>query len=234
MPFSYEQVKSEVALRTAQLAGVNQASLEASYTAFTLDGAELPASSIKALILMIEKELAQVIGNNANHPARTFLYGRTADLANLANTPGVSNAGFEFVGVFDSCADSSTNAPLTWQPTQTLADLSDSFFDDTSFFHYNLTGQQIRHTRPLAYLQGCVWDYATQSALYDSNGNSPLPEVCANMLVNGVLGNSSQVGWTDGANAAQMDIQLYQQGIQLLSTGLPNIPLASQQNPAAG
>jgi hypothetical protein len=140
----------------------------------------------------------------------------------------VDNTNKEFIGIFDSCADSATNAPLTWAPRQTIADYADAFFGDTSLFNYNITGNQISTTRPLVFLQGCVWDYTTQATAYDADGNSPLPQVCANMLVNGVCGNSVQVGWSDNVGAAQIDLQLYQQGLQLLTTGMPNIPLASQ------
>jgi hypothetical protein len=229
-------VKRQAALRLAQIKGSDQTTLEAAYSgawASALDGAEVPLSAFKDVTMMICKELAQVIASNANHPARTFIYGRSADLANLASTPSTDNGGSEFLGVFDSVADSSTNAPLTLQPTETLADMADPFFSDTALYYFNITGNQIRHTRPLAYLQGCVWNQTTQEALYDADGQCPLPEVCANMLVNGMVANSIQVGWSDNTSAAQRALELYQQGIQLLSTGMPNIPLASQ-NAVAG
>lgn len=178
---------------------------------------------------MVEKEIAQVIGNNPQHPARTLLYGRTANLANLAGTPSTDINGVEFIGVFDSAADSVTNAPLTWMPTQTLADYENSYFDTVELFNYNLTGNQFRHTRNEAYLQGCVWNYAAQSAEYDADGESPLPQACANMLVNGVIANSAQVGWSDNVGLAGLGGQLYQQGYQMLLTGLPNTPLASME-----
>lgn len=234
MAISYVQIRRQVALRSAQLTGTSQSTLETAYTetvfADGVDGAEVPASAIKDLILMIEKELAQTIGNNATHPARSLLYGRTANLANLDATPSVSNAGIEFVGVFDSCADSTTDAPLTWQPTQTLADVSDEFFDDTELHYYNITGNQIRHTRENVYLQGCIWDYTTQSAAYDAAGDSPLPEALANTWVAGVMASLPQVGWTDGAGVAGVYANIYAQGMGLLqsgSMGQTNLPLAS-------
>lgn len=218
------------ALRLAQLVGSSSATLEAAYSgawASALDGAEIPIAAFKDQILMIEKECAQIIGNNASHPARTLIYGRSANLANLASTPSVDANGVEFVGVFDSCADGTTNAPLTWQPTQTLADMADDFFSDTSLYYYNITGNQIRHTRTLAYLQGCIWDQTTQEAAYDdSDGTSPLPQMCANLIVNGVCANSVQVGWSDNVGAAQVDHGLYQQGLQILMSG-GGVPIAS-------
>lgn len=235
MPINYDAIKREVALRLAQIAGSDQASLETSYTgawASALDGAEVPASSVKQVILMIEKELAEVIGNSPEHPARTFLYGRSVDLANLASTPSVDENNVEFVGVFDSCADSDTNAPLTWQPTQTLADVSNTFFDDTDLYYYNITGNQIRHTRPLAYLQGCVWDYDMQSDAYDADETSPLPQFLANTWIAGVCSSAAQVGWVDQAGATSMFTNMYQQGIALLQQG-STTPI-SAQNPIAG
>jgi hypothetical protein len=236
MPFSYLTIKRQSALRLAQIIGADQATLQAAYAGAwvaALDGAEIPAAAFKDLVLMIEKELVQVIGNNPSHPARSLLYGRSADLANLATIPTLDSTGVEFCGVFDSVADSATNAPLTLQPTQTLADEADTFFDDTELFNYNMTGNQIRHTRPLAYLQGVVWSYSTQSTAYDADGNSPLPQACANLLVNGVCGSSLQVGWTDNAQAASTYQNMYQSGMQMLLTGLPSVPLAST-NAVAG
>jgi len=223
------------ALRLAQMIGADQSTLEAAYAgawASALDGAEIPISAFKDQILMIEKECAQVIGNSAGHPARTLIYGRSADLANLDSTPSVDNNNVEFVGVFDSCADSSDSQPLTWQPTQTLADVSDDFFSDTALYYWNMTGNQVRHTRPLAYLQGCVWSYDTQSDAYDADGDSPLPQMCANLIVNGVCANSVQVGWSDNVGAAQVDFGLYQQGMQILMSA-GNVPIAAQ-NAVAG
>lgn len=241
MAISYVQIRRQVALRSAQITGSDQAGLESAYTeavfADGVDGAEVPVSAIKDLILMIEKELAQVIGNNATHPARSLLYGRTADLANLADTPTVSNGGTEFVGIFDSCADSSTDAPLTYQPTQTLADMSDAFFSDTPLFYYNITGNQIRHTREEVYLQGCVWDYTDQSTAYDNGASSPLPQSLANTWIAGVMASLPQVGWTDGSNVAGIYAGIYQQGMGLLQSGslqAVNLPVSAAQNQVAG
>lgn len=235
MPYSYLTIKRQAALRLAQIIGSSQSTLEAAYSgawASALDGAEIPLSAFKDMVLMIEKEMAQVIGNNPQHPARSLIYGRSASLADLASSPTVTNGGVEFVGVFDSAADSDTNAPLTWMPTQTLADYKDPFFDNLELYNYNLTGNQFRHTRDLAYLQGCAWDYDTQSTAYDADGDSPLPQACANMHVNGIVGNSTQVGWTDASSAAQVDMNLYQQGYQMLLMGMPNTPLASVETTA--
>lgn len=238
MSIAYLTIKRQSALKLAQIIGADQATLQTAYAgawASALDGAEIPLGAFKDQILMTEKELAHIIGADASHPYRSFLYGRSEALANLASTPTLDNQGFEFVGVFDSVADEETSVPLTLQPTQTLADVANSFFDDTSLFYYNVTGNQIRHTRDFAYFQGCVWDLTTQAAAYDADGNSPLPEMLANTWVAGVCASSMQVGWTDQANAVANYAQVYQQGIQMLRIGAGSgLPLTAQANPVAG
>lgn len=235
MPFSYLRVKRTLALRLAQIIGTDQATLEAAYTgdwASMLDGAEIPKTAFKDLILAEAKELAEMIGNNAQHPARSLIYGRSADIADLGSTPAYDQNGVEFVGVFDSMAESGTNIPLTWQPTQTIADLNNSFFSDTSFYHYNITGNQVRMTVPLGYLQGCIFDYAAQSTLYDSDGDCPLPESMEAELCDNVTMKSAQVGWTDAAGVAQYFAQVAAHDTPL-NQG-PNMPLAAQNNPTSG
>ena len=229
MPFAYTLVQRQSALRLSQMIGADQATLEAAYAgawASALDGAEIPKTGFKDLILMIAKELAQLIGNNPSHPARTFIYGRSSNLSNLASTPSTDSNGYEFVGQFDSCVDASSNIPCTWMPPQTIEDESDSFFDDVEIYNYNIHGNHIQHTRTSVYLEGCVWDQTTQAALYDAGGDCPLPEVCASIIVNGVCANAGQVGWSDNAGQIASANALYQQGLQLLSGG-SNIPLAS-------
>ncbi len=241
MAIDYSTIRREVALRSAQLTGTGQSSLETAYTtvnfASTLDGAEVPATSIKNQIISIELELCHIIGSDASHPYRTFLYTRSDDLTNLDSTPANDINDNPFIGVFDSCSDSATNRPLTLMPTETLTDYENSFFSDVSLWNYCIVGNTIQHTRPLAYLQGCSRSTSDAEDQYDIAGSSPLPQMLANTWVAGVMANLSQVGWTDQAGVAGTYSGLYQQGIQMLrmgSSGSLNLPLASQQNMAAG
>lgn len=199
-----------------------------------LDGAEIPKTAFKDMILATEKELAQDIGNNPQHPARTLLYAQSATLNDLDSTPAVDEDGYEFVGVFDSCSDASDNRPCTYQPTQVIADIVDnanSFFGATNFYYYNITGNYIRTTRSSVVLQGCSWDYTTQSTAYDADGNSPLPEALETVLADGVAMRAAQVGWVDGDKASYF-ANLYQQGRQMFMAGTPNVPLASLEKVA--
>lgn len=218
--------------------GTSQSTLETAYTgswASMLDGAEIPRTAFKDQILACEKELAQMIGNSPQHPARSLLYGRTANLNDLSAIPTVDNASKEFVGVFDSCSDASTNQPCTWMPVQTIADIVDatSFFGATNLFYYNTSnGNYIRTTRSTVFLQGCVWDYTTQSTAYDADGNSPLPTALEAVWLDGVTARAAQIGWVEDKTG--YFAQLYQQGQASFMNigGGSNIPLASQETAA--
>lgn len=237
MPFSYLPVKRQAALKLAQMIGSSQATLEAAYAgAWTsaLDGAEIPESAFRDVGMMVAKEIATVIGNNPSDPNRSFLYGRSDLLANLDPIPTEDQNGIEFIGTFDSVADGENNLPLTLQPTQTLADVSNGFFSDTELYYYNITGNQIRHTRDTVYLQGCVWDEASQIGLWDADGDCPLPQSCANLLVNGICANAGQVGWVDQASAVAQYLNLYQQGMALLQSSSQQSTPLSSSNPIVG
>lgn len=227
MSIPYTEIKSAVALRSQQLAGSDQAELETAYTAFTLDGAEVPESDLKNTILATEKAIAEVIAQNPAHPYRSYLYARTVDLADLDEIPTVSNTDKQIIGVWDAVADGSNNKPLTLQPTQTIEDLNNSFFDDTDIYAYNINGNFLRITRSTAFLQGCSWDQDTQSTEYDNDGDSPLPPTLTNLWIAGALSNLQQVGWS-GADALSYYRNLYMTGLQTLQNGaMQQVPLAS-------
>jgi len=234
MSISYNIIKREVALRSSQLIGTSQATLEASYTgawAGSLDGAEIPISSIKEQILNVESEIAHIIASDVSHPYRTYIYGRSSALNNLGNTPTLDQSNNPFIGMFDSCVDGETGQPLTVQPTETLFDYEDAFFNNVELYNYCIVGNTIQHTRTTVKLQGCVWNRATQDALYDSGGDSPLPPILTNTWIAGVMGNLGQIGWDSSSGMIGMYSNLYQQGIQILrigSGGQVNLPLASQ------
>lgn len=236
MGLNYLSLKRQAALRLNQIIGSSQSTLETAYvnTTFSdmLDGSEIPAAAFKDAILSIERELVQMIGNNAQHPARSLLYGQSEDLADLDQTPTEDDAGAEFFGVFDSCSDAESNRPCTWVPTQTITDIvdnGDDFFGDTNFYYYSIVGNFIRTTRPTVVLQGVSWSYSTQSTAYDADGDSPLPEGLEATWLDGVTARAAQVGWVAGDLFAYYN-NLYQTGRQTFNAigGILNIPLASQ------
>ncbi len=237
MPFPYLQAKRISALRLAQILGANQGTLNTAYDETDinnmLDGAEIPALNFQDAILYIAKEIAETIAENPSHPARSFLYCVTAPLSTIDNIPTVDSNGNEILGVFDSCSEVGTNFPLTWVPTQTIADCVNSFFDDTKIYYYNITGNFIRTTRPSVFLQGCSWNDTDQIALYLANGDCPLPQSTLSMLCDGVAARATQVGWVDGAQVAPYYSQLYEQGLASLRKPT-NMPISAQLSPVAG
>jgi len=236
MGFPYLTAKRVSALRLAQIIGSTSATLNTAYDETDidnmLDGAEIPPLAFQDAILYIAKEIAETIAENPSHPARSFLYCVTDPLSDLDNIPTVDSNDNEILGVFDSCSEVTTNIPLTWQPTQTITDSLNSFFDDTDLYYYNITGNFIRCTRPSVVLQGCSWNDTAQIALYLANGQCPLPQSTLAMLCDGVAERAMQVGWVDGANSLPYYSNLYRQGLASLASP-NNVPLASK-NVVAG
>ncbi len=237
MAISYGIILKECLLRSSQISGSDQAELETAYGAETIDGAEIPISSFRAQIINIEGELSHIIASDASHPYRSYIQGTSSALANLADTPTLDDASNPFIGVFDSVMDGSTSQPCTFQPTQTILDYQDPFFDDIELYNYSIVGNTIQHTRSTVKMQGCVFDRTERETAYDADGSSPLPPILANMWIAGVMANLQQVGWTDPTNTVGLYGQLYQQGITMLrqgSSGQVNLPLSAQANPIAG
>lgn len=231
MSIAYSIIKAETALRSAQLAGTSSTSLETSYIAYTLDGAEIPESSFKTQIINIEVELSHIIASDISHPYRSYISGVSSALVNLASTPTEDDAANPFIGLFDTVVDGTTGQPLTAQPTETLLDYQDPFFDDTDLYNFAIMGNTIQHTRATAKMVGCVFNRDDRDNAYDADGTSPLPPILANTWIAGVMANIGQVGWTDGAGAVGIYGNLYQQGLQILKMGDGqglNLPLASQ------
>lgn len=233
MAINYLTLKRAAALRLAQIIGATQATLETSYTDTTfsdmLDGAEIPLTAFQDQILNVERELVQIIGNTPSHPARSYLYGASAELEDLDSTPIADADGNSFFGMFDSCSDADSNRPLTWMPTQVLTDILDNgadFFGDTPFYYYNITGNFIRCTRPSVILQGVSWNYGEQVIQYEADGDSPLPDGITAAWIDGVTARAAQVGWVAGDLFAYYD-KLYEEGLMRFGLNRGNVPLSS-------
>ncbi len=237
MPINYNTIKKQCALKLAQLIGTDQSTLEASYAgswASVLDGAEIPITAFRDQILMVEKTFAEAIGDNPAHPARSLLYGVSAELSDGDQLPNTDAGGKEWVGVFDSVIDADDGKALTAQPVQTIADLNQSFFADIDVYNYAMFGNNIFCTRPGIKLQGCIWDLAAQTALYASSGDSPLPQYLANGWVSGVVGMSPQIGWADASGAFQIHMNIYQEALASIASPGTGVPLTAAMNTAAG
>jgi hypothetical protein len=224
----YRSIIFQVALRSGQLEGADNATLEAAYTgaiASVLDGGEVPQSAFKDIVLMIEAEIAHIVASDKQNPYRNELYGRSGNLATNALIPTVSNASKEFIGMFDSINDTTDHTPLTEKPIQVVRDAAESFFN-IELYHYHLSGQRIQHTRTNVYFEGCMWDRDTQETEYDALGDSPLPIVIAPTWIAGICANLTQYsGWF--LTEAGYYQGIYQNGIAMLKNrelGAPVLP----------
>jgi hypothetical protein len=120
MSIDPKRIFAQVALRTLQLDGSNQADLQVSYDAGTLDGADLPSPALVDSVLASEGRIAHLIGMDKLNPFRMDLYGKSDDLASGDEVPGLDEDGFEFLGVYSQVTDSDDDTPLTEQPIQVV------------------------------------------------------------------------------------------------------------------
>jgi len=227
MSILYKNIIAATALKSSQLEGTNQATLETNYAARTLDGGEIPALAFQDTILAIEKELVSIVASDNQNPYRRLLYGVSGSLGDKDLLPTVSTGSVEFIGVYGGVFDASDNTMLTEQPVQVIEDLSNSFFDNTEFYNFAFSGGRIRHTRAAVYIEGCIWSLTTQTTAYGTvGGTSPLPQSLENTWVAGVLANLTQEsGWM--VNEASYYAQVYANGIQMLKMrdlGSPFMP----------
>lgn len=179
---SPKRVAVQAALRTLQLSGDSQSTLETAYaTGLTaLDGGDIPVSGLRDATLAAEAEIAELIANDKANPYRQMLYGRSANLATAAAIPVVDNGGVSFIGVFSGAIDVSDNTPLTEftiQEFQRFQRKGTSRYT-CAYRHYKLWSGRIYHTVTNAYLEGCIWDRTAALARFDvgSSSTSPLPD----------------------------------------------------------
>lgn len=131
---------------------------------------EVPLTGLKYAILASEKRIAALCGRSKNPILRRPLYGRTANIAHLGQIPTTDNNSKQWVGNFSSVLDATTNEPLTEKPKQTVLRDVRMYSSGTLKIrpmHFCEEDTRILHTRANIYLEGCVWDYATQLTAYD-------------------------------------------------------------------
>lgn len=180
MSIKYLNIAKAVALRSNQLADASEASaLEALYAGdlmAAMDGMEIPYSALKQQILASEKRIAGFVARLKNPVLKRGLYGRTANISHKGLVPDVDQNNYQWIGNFGSVIDASTGEELTEKPKQEvrrLRRLATAGVLQTPVLHYNLAENRLFHTVTSAYLEGCVWDYATQSTAYDLAPSGP-------------------------------------------------------------
>jgi hypothetical protein len=229
MSIDPKRVAVQVALRSLQLQGTDQASLDASYvTGYTaLDGAEVPATALVDSVVAIEGQLADLIGGDKQNPYRSNLYGRSDDLASGEIIPTEDEDGIAFVGLFSQINSSDDDLPLTEQPIEVIRRFLRGSYT-TEIYNYSLQAGRFYHTRDRAYFEGCSWS-RTQAYQRFGSGTllSPIPIAYEPVWIAGTLAFLAQEGWfsSDGGYYAQLAAQ----GIAMIKnreTEMPVLPTA--------
>jgi len=196
----------QVALRSGQLEGQDQESLEWTYDhdllVGFLDGAEVPYSAIKDSILDAEALLAEVIANDGNHPGRRFLTAQSSTVASQDPIPTAESGGDEFIGVFSGIYDATDGEQLTEGSIGEIRRAlrgSATWMSLTTIYKYHMTAEKIFHTRTNVVFEGCAWDRDTQETAFETAaGTSPLPAGWVNLLIVTALSTLSQEAWFQG------------------------------------
>jgi hypothetical protein len=238
MAIDPKRVAVQVALRTLQLTGSDQATLEASYVtanlATVMDGADVPYTALRDAVVAIEAELAEIIANDKQNPYRSLLLGRSEDLTTGEDVPVVSDGGLRFIGTFSQVNDSTDHLPLTEGSMQEITRYLRGSYT-TSIRKYKLTASRFYHTRSIAYIEGCVWSrsQAVDRLVTGSTSLSPIPTSLEGTWVARCIEFLVQEGWL--AAEASFYAGFAREGIALLkgrSLDLPILPtMEATSNP---
>lgn len=200
MAINPKRVLAQVALRTLQLTGTTQATLETSYEtadlSTVLDGADVNYQAMVDAVLAAEAELAEVVGADKQNPYRSLLYGRSDNLVSGTEIPIESDESVKFIGVFSQVNDATDNLPLTEQPIQSIRRFLRGSYE-SEIYNYSLQAGRIYHTRDNVYLEGCVWSRTAAVArmVAASTALSPLPTVLESTWVARAISFLPQEGW---------------------------------------
>lgn len=206
----YSNITKQVALRANQIGdGADAADIETKYSdvlSTAIEGVELPLSALKMAILASEKSIAEICAFSSIDIYRSALYGRTDDLISGDEVGIRGDGNKEFVGAFANVRDSITDALLTEKPPQDIARYNRLYTDGFLVIrphHFHKSGSLLYHTRDIAYLDGCLWDYDEQSIAYDTQDAadpddripSPLAQACEVPWICHVLTHLPQENW---------------------------------------
>jgi hypothetical protein len=231
MSIDPKRIFAQVALRTTQLTGSDQATLDLSYqdAVNLLDGAEVPATSLRDAILASESRIAHLIGMDKLNPFRMDLYGKSDDCASGDEVPGMDEDGFEFVGVYSQITDSDDDTPLTEQPIQVVRRFLRGTYK-SAIYNYALQSARVYHTRTNVYFEGVVWSYEQAALRFnpDATDLSPIPNALESLWISDTIANLVIEGWL--IPEANHYLQLAAAGVQLLrmrDTTMPVLPTAT-------
>jgi hypothetical protein len=218
-------------MRTLQLEGTNQADLEMSYNATlaTLDGADVSVSSLRDAVLSAEARIALLIGMDKLNPFRMDLYAKSDDVASGEEVPGLSEDGFEFVGVFSQVTDSDDNTPLTEQPIQVVRRFLRRDYK-SQIYNFALHSARVYHTRTNVYFEGVAWSYEQAKNRFNSDATdlSPIPDALETLWIADTISSLVTEGWLIAEagyyqQVAAASVQL----VRARETTMPVLPTAT-------
>lgn len=235
MSLDPKNIATQVALRTLQLAGVEQVSLQTSYLAglSALDGAEIPASALADAVVAMEGMLADVVAGDGAHPYRQAFYARSEDLPSGEVVPSVDEDNFKFIGVHSGVLDSADERPIYESSKQEIERFLRRGNYTTEIRKYAFAGGRIYHTRDSAFIEGCSWD---RTRAYDrldpsSTQKSPIPTAYESVWVAGAIGYLVQEGWL--ANEGSYYSQFAANGIALIKSHATDVPSLASMHATA-
>lgn len=194
-----KKVAVEIALRTLQLQGTNQAQLESAYTTgyTALDGKQIPASALKDAVVTIEGEIHELIANDLNHPYRSALESDSDQLQSGDDMPKTDADNVEFVGMLSGIFDAEDELPLTEGTLQEIFRFGRAKGSryNTDIRRYKIDCGKIYHTRTAAIVRGCIFDSDVALARFAGSNKSPLPASCRSLWVARTLEYMAQEGW---------------------------------------
>lgn len=193
MSVPYHDILAATGVRCNALIGAKAGPLETTYntrplTVANFNSSIFPFSDYRTAILSAVEKLSQTIAEVIDHPWRTSLLGQTINLASGDLIPALDQNGDSIIGAYGAVIDSADGQVLSEQPDEVIRRrLLTPTLWKIPVYHYSPVGDTIVHTRPLVYIQVCVWNYGDQVTAFNANGDIPLPDVLAEAIICGAL-----------------------------------------------
>lgn len=181
MPFSYQQLLHNVALRMSALAGTQKAQVEASYNTAVLSEANLksadwPFGSLRDAVIMAIADFRWAVADTGSHPWRSWMSETISPLAYGTGLPAkVGNAAI--IGVWGPVKDVATGIQLTEQPLEVIRRIRAETWRKYPLYYFKITDRLIEHTVAEVSVGCCVYDRDTELTGFDNNDPVTLPDV---------------------------------------------------------
>lgn len=229
MSVPYNTVLREVALRINALVGTSDTLLEASYVVNPLTATQFQSTifnftSIKDAIIDTEGRLIQAVADTGDSPLRQYIASTTGSIANAGTLPSVDTGFIPIIGIWGAVIDSSDSIPCSMMPLDMVRRRARNA--NTTYvcpvYWYNMPGGRIEHTRTTVKVECCIYNRATQSTSFDSNGNILLSDALTQAYVAGAL--AMLLRDDEFAEQGQLYNKYFDAAITAIRSGLTSVP----------